>query len=166
MTRPNKTFLRLTAFQRDRAPGHNVAQSAVAKWANSAYTQQIRVGEPMSMKRLFSRECIGQHSVSRRSFLSVTLGGLAAVGLGPTIAFSADENAELNQKLDASIRRALTWLAAEQQVSGMDNQRLRRFHCYDCVGDHVVFGRRTCTGRRSVWSPHDARSRLAVISTA
>ena len=92
MTRPNKTFLRLTAFQRDRAPGHNVAQSAVAKWANSAYTQQIRVGEPMSMKRLFSRECIGQHSVSRRSFLSVTLGGLAAVGLGPTIAFSADEN--------------------------------------------------------------------------
>ncbi len=72
----------------------------------------------MSMKRLFSRECIGQHSVSRRSFLSVTLGGLAAVGLGPTIAFSADENAELNQKLDASIRRALTWLAAEQQVSG------------------------------------------------
>lgn len=71
----------------------------------------------MSMKRLFSRECIGQHSVSRRSFLSVTLGGLAAVGLGPTIAFSADENAELNQKLDASIRRALTWLAAEQQVS-------------------------------------------------
>lgn len=118
MTRPNKTFFRLTAFQRDRAPGHNVAQSAVAKWANSAYTQQIRVGEPMSMKRLFSRECIGQHSVSRRSFLSVTLGGLAAVGLGPTIAFSADENAELNQKLDASIRRALTWLAAEQQVSG------------------------------------------------
>ena len=62
--------------------------------------------------------CIDPRSASRRGFLSIMIGGLAAAGLAPTTACSADEDEELNQKLDASIRRALSWLASEQQVSG------------------------------------------------
>lgn len=71
-----------------------------------------------SMKQLFPVEHLRQHPVSRRRLLLAALGGLAAAGLAPAVAFSADENDELNQKLDASIRRALFWLASEQQVSG------------------------------------------------
>ena len=70
------------------------------------------------MKQPFPLEHLCQRPLSRRRLLFTALGGLAAAGLTPTIAFSADENDELNQKLDASIRRALSWLASEQQVSG------------------------------------------------
>ncbi len=71
-----------------------------------------------SMKQLFPVEHLGPYPDSRRRFISKALGGLVVTGLAPAIAFSADENDELNQKLDASIRRALSWLASEQQVSG------------------------------------------------
>ena len=54
---------------------------------------------------------------SRRRFLG-RLGGLTAAGLIPTITVFGDEQDVLNQQLDASIRRALSWLASEQQVSG------------------------------------------------
>ncbi|HRA89103.1 MAG TPA: terpene cyclase/mutase family protein [Planctomycetaceae bacterium] len=55
---------------------------------------------------------------SRRGFLG-TLGSLAAVGLIPSGRIFGDEvNDLLNQQLDASIRRALWWLASEQQASG------------------------------------------------
>ena len=70
------------------------------------------------MNQFLRPACIGPCSASRRGFLSIMLGGLAAAGLAPTTACSADEDKELNQKLDASIRRALSWLASEQQVSG------------------------------------------------
>jgi len=70
------------------------------------------------MKQSFPVEHLGSHPDSRRHFIFRTLAGLAAAGLAPAIAFSADEDEELNQQLDASIRRALSWLASEQQVSG------------------------------------------------
>ncbi len=55
---------------------------------------------------------------SRRGFLSRTLGAMTIAGLMPIFESSADEPNELNQKIDASIRRALLWLASEQQASG------------------------------------------------
>ncbi len=59
-----------------------------------------------------------QPIASRRRFLSRTLGAMTAVGLMQRIASAADEPSELNPKIDASIRRALSWLASEQQASG------------------------------------------------
>ncbi len=59
-----------------------------------------------------------QAAASRRCFLSKTLGAMTTVGLIPRITFAADEADELNQRIDASIHRALSWLASEQQPSG------------------------------------------------
>lgn len=60
-----------------------------------------------------------QHQVtaSRRGMLTA-FAGLTLAGLWPGTAAYADENDVLNQQIDASIRRALSWLASEQQASG------------------------------------------------
>ena len=55
---------------------------------------------------------------SRRRFLSKTLGAVAAFGLAQSVVSAVDEPNELNEKIDASIHRALSWLASEQQASG------------------------------------------------
>jgi hypothetical protein len=55
---------------------------------------------------------------SRRGFLAVSLGGFAATCLVPTNVSLSAEDDVLNPLLDLAIRRALSWLASEQQASG------------------------------------------------
>jgi len=56
--------------------------------------------------------------VSRRNFVAGLLSGFAFGAFMPECVASIDESDVLKDILDASIRRALTWLASEQQASG------------------------------------------------
>ena len=70
----------------------------------------------MTRYRFPDRNC--QHSASRRSFVFASLGSLAVAGLARAHASAVGDDDGLKEMLDASIRRALSWLASEQQASG------------------------------------------------
>ena len=70
------------------------------------------------MKKTLASNLRNRVNTSRRMFLTDALCGLTAASIAMPCHCAADEPDELNQKIDASVRRALSWLALEQQVSG------------------------------------------------